>query len=222
MEERAPARPEMKRTPMWTLSKLVRYGSALLGTCIALFSYRYIAKLGLVPANVLANRFFDHWIIVHAGAASTALLIGGIQFSATVRQRWRGLHRACGWLYVASCIVGGVSGVVLAAGMSSGSMAAAGFGVLGTMWVYVSVQGLLKACTRHFLQHRAWMLRSYALAFAGVTLRIYVPISQIIGIDFTTAYACIAWLAWLPNLLVAEVVVRRSLRPTEVPWNRRF
>ena len=214
MEQPAPARWEQKTTPMRTVAKLVRYGSALLGACVALFSYRYIAKPGLVPANVLANRFFDHWIIVHAGAASTALLIGGVQFSAILRQRWPVLHRACGWLYVVSCIFGGVSGVVLAAGVSSGSMAAAGFGVLGMLWVYVTVQGLLRACTRNFLQHRVWMIRSYALTFAAVTLRVYLPVSQMIGIDFTAAYPWIAWLAWVPNFLIAEAYVRRSMRPT--------
>lgn len=214
MERRAPARRPMKMIPMRPMSNLARYGSALLGVCVALFSYRYVAKLGLVPANVLANRFFDHWIVVHAGAASTALLIGGVQFSASIRQRWPGLHRACGWIYAVSCIVGGVSGVVLSAGMSSGAMAAAGFGMLGTMWVYVTVQGVLRACTGNFLQHRAWMIRSYALTFAAVTLRVYLPISQIIGIDFTTAYSCIAWLAWTPNLLIAEAYVRRSIRHT--------
>jgi hypothetical protein len=199
---------------MRPISNLARYGSALLGACVALFSYRYIAKLGLVPANVLANRFFDHWIIVHAGAASTALLIGGGQCSAGSRQRWPGRHRACGWVYVASCLVGGVSGVVLSAGVSSGAMTAAGFGMLGTLWVYVTVQGVLKACTRNFLQHRIWMIRSNALTFAAVTLRVYLPMSQIIGIDFTIAYPCIAWLAWVPNFLISEAYVRRSIRHT--------
>lgn len=200
-------------TRMRISSTLARYGGALLGACVAVFSYRYVAKLGPVPPNVLANRFFDHWMIVHAGAASTALLVGGVQLSATVRQRWPGLHRAGGWLYVASCIVGGVSGVVLAAGVSSGAMAAAGFGVLGALWVIVTVQGLRKARARHVVQHRVWMIRSYALAFAAVTLRVYVPISQLIGIDFSTAYPCIAWLAWVPNVLIAQAYVRRRVRP---------
>ena len=211
MEPRTHRRLAVKMILASTLAKAVRYAGALLGALVALFSYRYVAKLGLVPANILANRFFDHWIVVHAGAASTALLLGILQFSGALRQRWPGLHRACGWLYVLNCLVGGVSGVVLSAGVSSGPMAAAGFGVLGTMWIYVTMQGLLTARAKNFLQHRAWMIRSCALTFAAVTLRIYLPISQIAGIDFTTAYQYIAWLAWVPNALIAEACIRRCI-----------
>ncbi len=46
---------------------------------VALFSYRYIAKLGFVPPNVAANRYFNPWLLIHAGAASTALLLGPLQ-----------------------------------------------------------------------------------------------------------------------------------------------
>jgi hypothetical protein len=38
--------------------------------------------------------------------------------------------------------------------------------------------------------------------FAAVTLRIYIPISQIAGLDYTDSYRVIAWLCWIPNLLV--------------------
>jgi hypothetical protein len=201
----------LRMTLASAVAKGVRYCGVLLCTFVALFSYRYVVKLGLVPSNVLANRFFDHWIVVHAGTASTALLLGILQLSGAFRQRWPGLHRACGWLYVLNCIVGGVSGVVLSTGVSSGPMAAAGFGVLGVMWVYVTVQGLLTARAKDFSQHRVWMIRSYALTFAAVTLRIYLPISQMTGIDFITAYQYIAWLAWVPNVLIAEAYIRKRI-----------
>jgi len=208
IQQRTLSKPGLK--PTWQ-SKTLRFGGALLGTLVALFSYRYVAKLGLVPPNVLANRFFNPWIIWHAGAASTALLIGTLQFSRTIRQRWPKFHRRCGWLYVLSCVVGGVSAAVLSAGISSGPIAGSGFGVLSFLWIYVTVQGLLAARAKNFRQHRAWMIRSYALTFAAVTLRLYLPISQIIGIDFMTAYRCIAWLSWVPNLLVAEAYIRKTI-----------
>ena len=195
------------------LSKAVRYGGALLGICVGLLSYRYIAKAGPVPANVLANRFFDGWIAIHAVAASTALIVGVIQLSSGVRQRWPGLHRASGWLYILGCVVGGASALVLSAGMSTGAVAASGFGALGTLWIYATLQGVRTALARDFSRHRAWMIRSYALTFAAVTLRLYLPMSQLFGIDFALAYSCIAWLAWIPNIVIAEVYVRRGARP---------
>jgi hypothetical protein len=49
-------------------------------------------------------------------------------------------------------------------------------------------------------------VRNFALTFAAVTLRIYLPLSNVVGIDFDVAYPVIAWIAWVPNLLVAEWV----------------
>lgn len=195
----------------------VRYGGALLAVCVGVFSYRYIAKVGPVPPNVLANRFFDHWIVVHAGAASTALIVGALQLSSVVRQRWPGLHRASGRLYVVGCIAGGVSALVLSAGMSTGPVAASGFGALGALWLYATMHGWRSARARDVSRHRAWMIRSYALTFAAVTLRIYLPLSQVIGFDFAVAYRCIAWLSWVPNLVIAEVCLRQGARPRPDP-----
>jgi hypothetical protein len=56
------------------------------------------------------------------------------------------------------------------------------------------------------------MIRSYALTLAAVTLRLWLPLSQVAGIDFMTAYVAIAWLCWVPNLLVAEWFLRRRPR----------
>lgn len=194
------------------LSKAIRYGGALLGVGVGLLSLRYIAGVGPVPANVLANRYFYPWIAVHAVAASIALMLGAMQLSSVMRRRWPGLHRASGWLYVLGCIVGAASALVLSAGLSSGPVAAAGFGALGVLWLHATMQGLRSARARDFSRHRAWMIRSYALTFAAVTLRIYLPASQLIGIDVDLAYRCIAWLAWVPNVVIAEVCIRHGAR----------
>jgi hypothetical protein len=58
------------------------------------------------------------------------------------------------------------------------------------------------------------MIRSYALTFAAVMLRIYLPLSQVYGIPFEPAYQTIAWLCWVPNLIVAEwLILRQQLTP---------
>ena len=53
--------------------------------------------------------------------------------------------------------------------------------------------------------HQQWMVRSYALTLAAVTLRIQLPLIQgTLGLSFDEAYAIVAWFAWIPNLIVAE------------------
>ena len=201
---------KMKRAA--PLLKAGRYAAIALSVLVACISFRYLATLGLAPKNVLANRFFYPWIVVHAGAAATALLLGCMQFSGSVRKRWPHLHRLNGRIYVIGCLLGGASALVLSAGVSTGPWAVSGFGLLGTIWIYVTLRGLSTARSRNFSAHRMWMIRSYALTCAAVTLRIYLPLSQIIGVDFNSAYPAIAWLAWVPNLVVAEFYIRRGRR----------
>ncbi len=59
------------------------------------------------------------------------------------------------------------------------------------------------------------MLRSYALTLAAVTLRIYLGISQVNGVDFVVAYQAISWMCWVPNLLIVEwfIIGRQRKRP---------
>jgi hypothetical protein len=57
------------------------------------------------------------------------------------------------------------------------------------------------------------MTRNFALTFAAVTLRIWVPASFVSGIPLAVAYPIIAWLCWVPNLLVAELILGRTVNP---------
>jgi len=59
-------------------------------------------------------------------------------------------------------------------------------------------------------RHRRWMTRSFALTYAAVMLRIYLPVAMIVGLEFAQAYPVIAWLCWLPNLVVAQLLIARS------------
>ena len=58
--------------------------------------------------------------------------------------------------------------------------------------------------------HRRWMIRSYALTAAAITLRLYLPLLSHLGIPFDMSYPVVAWLCWVPNLLFAEWLCRRG------------
>jgi hypothetical protein len=55
------------------------------------------------------------------------------------------------------------------------------------------------------------MIRSFALTFAGVTLRMQLPGFGAIGLDYTAASVYLAWTCWLPNIAVVEWWLRRQL-----------
>jgi hypothetical protein len=60
--------------------------------------------------------------------------------------------------------------------------------------------------------HRRWMTRNFALTFAAVMLRLYLPASIVGGLRLEVVYPVVAWLCWVPNLLVAEWGLIRSAR----------
>lgn len=77
-----------------------------------------------------------------------------------------------------------------------------------------TAQGYLLIRRRKITAHRQWMLRSYSLIFGAVTLRIWLPLLILVfhG-DFISPYRIVAWLSWVPNLLVAELMIRRGWAP---------
>ena len=65
---------------------------------------------------------------------------------------------------------------------------------------------------RDLVAHREWMIRSFALTFAAVTLRLYLPIAQLLPVELDDAYRAISFLCWAPNLVVAEAYLRQRRR----------
>jgi uncharacterized membrane protein len=146
----------------------------------------------------------------HFAVGGFVLLIGPFQFLPRFRTRWPVLHRWLGRLYVAGCLFSGVAGFMLAQNTNAGPVARTGFTLLAIFWVITTSMAFLKARNQQFADHRRWMIRSYALTFAAVTLRFYLPVSLMgFGIDFAIAYPAISFACWVPNAIVAEWMIRR-------------
>jgi hypothetical protein len=181
---------------------------AVSSVLIALGSYRYFVPVIPVPTGIGANPMAHPWLWAHAGLAATALLVGPWQFIPRLRARWPKVHRWVGRTYVFACLVGGFAGLLLASGSTAGPIARSGFGLLAVIWMLVNAQGLRLAMTGRYAEHREWMIRSFAMTFAAVTLRIYMPLAAVAHLDQLAAYRAIAWLAWIPNLMLAELYLR--------------
>ena len=94
--------------------------------------------------------------------------------------------------------------------MAQGGLPAhVGFGLLAVLWLLATGQAYRSIRAGDQGAHRRWMTRSYALTFAAVTLRIYLPVSLAVGVPFEPAYQTIVWLCWVPNLVIAEWLILR-------------
>lgn len=149
-------------------------------------------------------------ITLHAVGASIALLLGPLQFLDGWRARAPKVHRVLGYVYlVLGVAVGGVAGMLLAPRAFGGLVSHLGFGLLACLWLVTGGMAVVAAKARRFEDHRRWMVRNYALTFAAVTLRIYLPLGMAAGFRFEVVYPLIAWCCWVPNLIAVEWFGRR-------------
>lgn len=159
-------------------------------------------------ANFEAHRI---GIYAHIFASSVAMALGPFQFSARLRGARPALHRWMGRLYLGvGVFVGGLAGLFMAAFAFGGWPARLGFAGLALGWLYTGLRAYRAIRAHDILAHRRWMVRNFALTFAAVMLRLWLPASLALGMPAAVGYPIIAWLCWLPNLVVAELLFNRK------------
>jgi hypothetical protein len=153
--------------------------------------------------------------MAHTLFGPTALTLGLTNLNPAMRQRRRWpVHQWLGRIYLIASIVLGLAGLSLSFHAFGGRGPQTAFGLLALATIGTSLMGYRSIRVRTVRQHREWMLRSDALIFAAVTLRILSPIlTMTYHGQFVPAYQWTAWLCWVPNALVAEWIIRRGWRP---------
>ncbi len=168
-----------------------------------------------MKANFLANKA---GIYTHVFASVAALALGPWQFSERIRRAVPQLHRWMGRVYLAVGVgIGGLSGLYMATHAYGGLFAKLGFGSLAVAWMFTGLRAFQCIRRGDVSEHRKWMIRNFSLTLAAVTLRLYLPASMIAGVPFGVSYPIIAWAAWLPNLLVAELALNLTYNNSPKP-----
>ncbi len=200
----------MKTGKKW-LWILAAVSAVLIGLypSIYLFIDRTFGLLGSKSSDLLGNLAWNIAFYVHISFAGVALLLGWIQFNPEWRKKRPGLHRNLGKVYVVSSLVGSVAGIYIGFSATGGRIAMAGFISLGLIWFATTLMAYVHIRNRRIEAHRTMMIFSYAACFAGVTLRVWLPILMVALGDFTIAYRITAWMCWVPNLIVAYLITRR-------------
>jgi uncharacterized membrane protein len=191
--------------------------------CILVFgiagyaAFAYIFRpLGAAVHPGLKDSFLAHplGIYLHIFPAIIALALGPLQLSSNLRDRRLRLHRWIGRIYLgAGVLIGGTAGLYMAQFAFGGTIAQLGFALLAISWLYTGLRAYLYIRKGNIDCHRKWMIRNYSLTFAAVTLRLYIPLSFLMGIEFEIAYRAVAWLCWIPNIILAEWLFNQQKRP---------
>lgn len=195
----------------------------ILSTLIGLYPIIYFLideQFGLLASKSVELLNDNLWNIAfygHITLGGLALLIGWLQFSSKLRIKKTELHRAIGKTYMISVLISGVCGLFIALYATGGIISILGFFTLGLIWLTTTLLGFKAIKKGNIELHEKFMIFSYAACFAAVTLRIWLPLLSIAIGEFNSAYRIVAWLCWVPNIIVAFLLIRNKRTETKKP-----
>jgi uncharacterized membrane protein len=150
--------------------------------------------------------------LVHVVAGAVALLLSPLQIATRPRARAPRLHRVAGRVMLAAIAVAGCTSLVIAPFDTAGPVGTVGFGITGIVWLFCAAAAFRAIRRRDVAAHRRWAVRTFALTYTAVTLRLLnVPLTALLvllgtnaGVAEDRAYAALALLSWPIDLAVAE------------------
>jgi len=153
---------------------------------------------------------FKWWLLPHGIAGACALLLGPMQFSDRLRDRFRQLHRVAGRIYVAGVFVAAPLGFYIQyfqermGDPRSFSIAAA---VDAALWLITTGIALVFVLKGKVQEHRQWMTRSFAVALVFLEVRVIGGVGGWENLDVhaneTIVWACLAF-----SILSADLVLQ--------------
>lgn len=164
-------------------------------------------------AQLLSDTIWNVMFYTHIGFGGIALLVGWIQFSKKIQRNSIQLHRTIGKVYIVTVLLSAISGFYIALNATGGWSPILGFSTLAILWFTSTLLGYTTVRKGDIIKHQKMMTYSYALCFAAVTLRIWLPTLSFLMDGFIPAYRIVAWLCWIPNLIVAHLLIKQQFKP---------
>lgn len=151
-------------------------------------------------------------VFAHVSCGAVALPLGFVQV-AFLPSIPRPIHRTLGWLYATAFTVVAVTGAIMGAVDSAGQMAKWNFFAMACFALVPTWLGVLCAAQGRIAEHRAWMLRSFAVCFSvSVLLRLsflwIIPVMAGPGAlpeEVHAPYMALVFLSWSLPILLADV-----------------
>lgn len=182
----------------------------MLRTIVGYMSFRddvqfLLLKQGYIHIPVWKTAFY-----VHVFSAIIALCAGFTQFSPEILKEHRRIHRLAGRVYVWDILaVNFPAGLIMGVYANGGMAGKAAFILLDVLWFAFTCKAFVCALKKDFTGHKDYMIRSYALTFSAITLRTWkIVFSHLFVIKQEQLYIIDAWMGFLPNLMIAEWLIR--------------
>ncbi|MCX7877837.1 MAG: DUF2306 domain-containing protein [Ignavibacteria bacterium] len=167
-----------------------------------------------IKQDVIDVPFYKFAFFTHVYTSMFLLPAGLTQFSVYIRKYYPQLHKLNGWIYsIVVLFFSGPSGLYIAIFANGGLISQTSFVMLAVLWIVFTAIAIYKAIKRDFKSHREFLIRSFALTVSAITLRAWkyllVFLFEPRPMD---VYQIVAWLGWVPNLVIAELIIRKYLK----------
>jgi len=146
---------------------------------------------------------------IHVFFAIFSLTAGFTQFSQKIRLKYAKIHKVLGWIYISTILLlAAPSGFIIGLYANGGLWSKIAFCLLAILWFWFTFKALLAIIKKQYKAHQVFMIRSFALTLSAITLRLWkyiiVALFEPRPMD---VYQIVAWLGWLLNLVVAEIII---------------
>jgi len=124
----------------------------------------------------------------------------------------KSFHRNIGKVYIfLILILAAPSGIYMGIFANGGFLSKVSFIFLGSLWWFTTYKAYQSARQKKFKEHKQWMWRSFALTLSALSLRIWkVIIVYLFHPNPMDVYQIIAWLGWIPNILLIEYLITKK------------
>ncbi|MBL7935264.1 MAG: DUF2306 domain-containing protein [Bacteroidia bacterium] len=181
-------------------------------------SFTYDVDFLLTKQKIIHVKHWRYAFNFHILFSIFSLIAGLTQFSQYILAKCKKLHRVMGYIYVVDVMcIAGPSGLIMAFYANGNIVSKTSFVLLSVLWIGFTSIAIIKALKKDFIEHEKWMIRSYALTLSAITLRLLaLVLPYFVHLNAKDEYAILAWLSWLMNLLIAEVIIyfKNSNRPS--------
>ncbi|PIF30987.1 putative membrane protein [Flavobacterium sp. 9] len=173
-----------------------------------------VAFLQIKQTEISQIPFYYPIFYVHVYSAIFVLLAGFSQFSSALLKKYPATHRNIGKVYISVVLfLSAPSGFFIGLFANGGLYSKISFVTLSILWFYFTLKGFTSIKNKNIRKHRAFMFRSFALTFSAITLRFWkVILVYLFHPAPMDVYQIIAWLGWIPNLLIVEYYLYNQLK----------
>lgn len=186
----------------------------MIAKVIPYFSFGHAVNfLSTKTEKTLGDIYFRTGFYIHISSSALVLLAGLPQFLPLISKKFPVLHRWAGRVYVFTILVfASTSGLVLAIYANGGMPAKTGFFMQCLLWWFITFMAYIKVRQKNYPEHIAWMIRSYAITLAAMSLRTEGYLMHyFLHTKPIETYITITWLSWVGNWFIAELLIGLGL-----------